>query len=92
MVSFSYTAVMKIGKKLHSIRLEKNISKNELCRLTGLNKGSMYRLENDLTNPTFSTVVKVGRALKTPIWEIVKSAEFLDNVTEYLQEGYDDIE
>ncbi len=66
---------MNIGKTLHSIRLQKGISKNELCEKTGLNKGYVYRLENDLISPTFATLEKMAHALGECLSDIVKRAE-----------------
>ena len=54
---------------------EKHMSKNELCVKTGLNKGYMYRLENDLISPTFATLEKVAQALEEPLSKLVKEAE-----------------
>lgn len=74
---------MKIGKELHTIRVKKNITKIELCKRTGFNKGYVYRLENDLISPTITTLEKVARALEVPLWEIVKSAELATKAVGY---------
>lgn len=60
---------------MQHIRLKKHISKSELCVKTGLNKGYIYRLENDLISPTFATLEKVAQALDEPLSKIVNEAE-----------------
>lgn len=66
---------MNIGKTLRSLRIKKGISKNELCVKTGLNKGYVYRLENDLISPTLVTLEKISYALGEPLSAIIKTAE-----------------
>ena len=66
---------MNIGKTLRSLRIKKGISKNELCAKTGLNKGYVYRLENDLISPTLVTLEKIACALGETLSAVVKTAE-----------------
>ena len=66
---------MNIGKILRRIRIEKGISKNELCNKTGLNKGYVYRLENDLISPTLATLEKIADAIDERLSDIICSAE-----------------
>ena len=66
---------MNIGKTLRSLRIKKGISKNELCAKTGLNKGYVYRLENDLISPTLVTLEKIACALDEMLSTIIKIAE-----------------
>ena len=66
---------MNIGKTLRSLRIKKGISKNELCAKTGLNKGYVYRLENDLISPTVVTLEKIAGALGKTLSNIVQIAE-----------------
>jgi len=66
---------MNIGKTLRSVRIKNGISKNELCAKTGLNKGYVYRLENDLISPTVVTLEKIAGALGETLSNIVQIAE-----------------
>ena len=66
---------MNIGKTLRSLRIKKGISKNELCAKTGLNKGYVYRLENDLISPTLVTLEKIAYALGETLSNIIQIAE-----------------
>ena len=66
---------MNIGKTLRSLRIKKGISKNELCAKTGLNKGYVYRLENDLISPTLVTIEKIACAIDEMLSTIIKIAE-----------------
>jgi len=74
---------MRIGKELRNIRCAKHMSKVELCRRTGLNKGYVYRLENDLISPTLTTLEKVSNALAEPLWLILQQADSLDSSISY---------
>lgn len=71
---------------MRRIRLKKGISKNELCSRAGLNKGYVYRLENDLISPTFSTLEKVSIALEESLSDIIKLSE-----TESVHSLYGDV-
>ena len=66
---------MNIGKILRRIRIEKGISKNELCNKTGLNKGYVYRLENDLISPTLATLEKIADAIDERLSNLISIAE-----------------
>lgn len=66
---------MNIGKTVRSIRIKKGISKNELCNKTGLNKGYVYRLENDLISPTLATLEKIAGAIDERLSNLISIAE-----------------
>ena len=66
---------MNIGKILRRIRIEKGISKNELCNKTGLNKGYVYRLENDRISPTLATLEKIADAIDERLSNLISIAE-----------------
>lgn len=66
---------MNIGKTVRSIRIQKGISKNELCIKTGLNKGYVYRLENDLISPTLATLEKIATAIDERLSDVIGMAE-----------------
>jgi transcriptional regulator with XRE-family HTH domain len=53
-----------IGNSLKSIRLQKNISQQELSEISGLNRTTISRMERE-GNATLANVVRVLRALNS---------------------------
>lgn len=54
--------VKEIGKKLKQMRLKKNVTQDELAKLSGLNRATISQLENGRA-ATLLTLVQVLRAL-----------------------------
>jgi len=53
-----------IGNKLKHIRNERNLSLNEVAKLTGVSKGMLGQIERGQSNPTVSTLWKIATGLK----------------------------
>ena len=70
---------MKIGKAIKEIRKEKGISQNKLSQLAKLNRGYVYKLENDQISPSLDMVERVAIALQTKVSNIIARAEFLQD-------------
>lgn len=71
---------MKIGKSIQFFRIQQGISKTAFCAKTKLNKGYLYRLENDHINPTLKMVEKIANALDISLSTLILHAE---NKNEY---------
>ena len=69
---------MEIGRAIKEIRNEKGISQNKLSKLTGFNRGYLYKLESDLISPSLETLEKIAKALDIQVSEIVKWVEQSD--------------
>lgn len=52
------------------IRGEKGITIGQLVLRTGLSKSTLTRIENFETDPKQSQMIKIARALKTPVCEV----------------------
>lgn len=63
--------MISLGTILHALRHELNISKQELCRRTGFNQGYVYRLENNIINPTIQNTEKYCAALGIQLWQVI---------------------
>jgi len=61
---------MKVLNNLKKIRWEKNISQNTLAKLSGVDKGTISRVENGLEIPSQITILKLSRGLKMEANEI----------------------
>jgi len=62
----------KVGKRIQEIRIEKNISQQDLAAKCNFEKSNMSRLEAGKTNATLSTIEIVARALEVDVMEIFK--------------------
>ena|ERR1700722_10721942 len=56
-----------LGSTLKKIRLERNLTQEQLGKLIGVQKSQISKLENNATNVTIHTILKVFIALKARI-------------------------
>lgn len=66
------TIQQKVGKRIQEIRIEKNISQQQLAAKCNFEKSNMSRLENGNANATLSTLEKVCDALQIDYAELFK--------------------
>jgi len=66
------TLQQKVGKRIQEIRIEKNISQQDLASKCNFEKSNMSRLENGNANATLSTLEKVCNALEIEYIELFK--------------------
>lgn len=60
-----------LGKVLQELRKQKNISKQQLCKRTNFNQGYIYRLENDIINPSIQNLELYCKAIEVPLWQVI---------------------
>ena len=53
-----------IGNKLKDIRNKRNLSLDEVAKLTGVSKAMLGQIERGQSNPTVSTLWKIATGLK----------------------------
>lgn len=56
-----------LGQIIKQIRLEKNMTQAQLGELVGVKKAQISKIENNLNDARFETILKVFRALNTKI-------------------------
>lgn len=66
---------MKVGKAISDIRKLKGISQNKLARSASLNRGYLYKLENDQISPSIGTLECIAKGLNIKVSDIVLEAE-----------------
>jgi transcriptional regulator with XRE-family HTH domain len=66
---------MNIGEKIKSLRLQNNLTQEELANRTELSKGFISQLERDLTSPSIATLVDVLTCLGTDLHEFFKNPD-----------------
>ena len=58
---------MKLGKTIHEIRKQKNLTLKEVARMTNLTESLLSQIENDKAKPSITTLLAISKALNTPI-------------------------
>ena|SRR5690606_8081114 len=56
-----------LGKMIKAVRVERNLTQEELGKLVGVQKAQISKLESSANSATIDTVIKVFRALKAEI-------------------------
>jgi plasmid maintenance system antidote protein VapI len=56
-----------LGDIIKQVRLERNLTQEQLGKLIGVQKAQISKLENNTTNVTMDTILRVFTALKTKI-------------------------
>ncbi len=56
-----------LGEMIRKVRLERNLTQEELGRLVGVQRAQISKLENSTTNVTIETILKVFGALKAKV-------------------------
>ena len=65
---FEYELQMDlIGKAIKQTRRERNLTQEELVKLIGVKKAQISRLENNASNVTMDTLLRVFAALKAKV-------------------------
>ncbi len=61
--------LVKLGKRIKMIRMEKNITQNDLAIECDFEKASMSRIESGQTNLTIHTLYRISKALDVHMGE-----------------------
>lgn len=56
-----------MGEMIRKVRLERNMTQEELGKLVGVQRAQISKLENSTTNVTMETILKVFGALKAKV-------------------------
>ena len=63
---------IKVGKRIQQIRIEKDVSQQDLAARCNFEKSNMSRLEAGRANATLSTIEIVAKALEVEVVELFK--------------------
>ena len=66
---------MEIGKKIKALRIQKNLTQEELADRAELTKGFISQVERDLTSPSIATLVDILQCLGTDLKTIFNDSE-----------------
>lgn len=73
---------MKIGKRMHELRKEKDITLEELSKETGVALATLSRMENNKMTGTVDSHTKICRALGVSVGELYSELENKSKVVE----------
>jgi HTH-type transcriptional regulator / antitoxin HipB len=65
-----------MGEMIRKVRLERNLTQEELGKLVGVQRAQISKLENNTTNVTMETILKVFGALKA---KVIFNVELMNN-------------
>lgn len=63
---------MRVIILLREVRLKKNLTLDELSKMTKMSKGHLSRIERQETEPTISTLIRLALALHVEVEELYK--------------------
>ena len=64
--------LIKLGKRIKTLRTQKDMSQNDLAIECNFEKASMSRIESGKSNPTIRTLYKISIALNINLAELFK--------------------
>jgi len=85
------SVIMDIGSKIRELRIQKNLTQEELADRAELSKGFISQLERNLTSPSIATLVDILQCLGTNLEEFftgTSSEQVVFKKTDYF-EKYD---
>ena len=65
--------LVSLGERIKELRIEKNMTQNELAIQCNFEKASMSRIESGKTNITVLTLRKISKALEVDIAEFFRA-------------------
>ncbi|MGL5380436.1 helix-turn-helix domain-containing protein [Clostridium sp.] len=77
---------MQIGEKIRRLRIEKQLTQEELANRCELSKGFISQVENELTSPSIATLIDILEILGTNLTEF-----FSDDSEERVTYTYEDM-
>jgi transcriptional regulator with XRE-family HTH domain len=74
---------MDLGEQIKRIRTIKGLSQKEVLSISGLDKAQYSRIENSKTDPSFSTLVRIVKALGVSLPELFATTDELNAVNSF---------
>jgi len=71
---------MSIGEQIKKVRTAKGLSQKEVVMGASIDKAQFSRIENSKTDPSFSTIEKIAKAMGCSIAELFASAEEIKDI------------
>jgi len=74
---------MKLGDILKTVREAKSLSQKELAVLLKMNQAQYSRIESGKTDPSFSAVVKIAKALGVSLPDLFRADDIFKDVNSF---------
>lgn len=81
--------MVKVGSVVKKMRIDRNISGNQLAKLTGISQANIYLIENNKTVPTLKVINKICDTMGVTLPEFF--SERRTKVSEKNRELFNDI-
>ncbi|MBK9567158.1 MAG: helix-turn-helix domain-containing protein [Saprospiraceae bacterium] len=66
---------MGLGEQIKKVRLAKGLSQKEVVLSADIEKAQFSRIENDKTDPSYSTIEKIAKAMGCTLTELFSNGE-----------------
>ena len=63
----------KVGQEIQRLRLQLNLTLEQLASKSGVSKSILSQIERDLSNPTLATIWRITKALESPLENVLIS-------------------
>lgn len=60
-----------LAENLRTLRLDANLTQDELAQRAGLERKTVNRIENNKLSPTIDTLVRIALVLRTSVSELI---------------------
>jgi len=80
---------MTVGERIKTIRNERGMTRQQLCRLSGVPTSSMSRYENGVASPTVDVLEKIAEVFELSAAALVDDVSFMTETAEYAMEQSD---
>ena len=63
--------IERLGERIQELRRRHKLTQEELSEETKIERGQIVKIETGTTNPTFTTLLRISKALKIKVTELV---------------------
>jgi transcriptional regulator with XRE-family HTH domain len=74
-VAHNDSAVTALGRRLRELRLKRRLGLNDLARLAGLSRSTLYKVENSGMSLTYEKLIRLSEGLGVEISELFRGAD-----------------
>lgn len=69
---------MALGRAIHSLRVQRGMSQEELALRADLARKTVYQMEGGLGNPRYASLLRISAALDVRVGELTAQADALE--------------
>ena len=74
---------MDLGLCIKKVREAKGLSQKEVAVVSKIDNSNYSKIEGGKTDPSFSSVVKIAKALNVPLYDLFKADELFNDVNSF---------